>query len=107
MPLASPSPTPVVGAGRTGSIDHATMMQAGNGMAPGASSASAVVSSSAKTVTGKKANKARKPTDPSETEKLLAAKINQLELDAAGEKDQEQEIGKSAVYFDIDSDIVG
>ena len=41
---------------------------------------------------GKKA-KAKKGVDPSETGKLLAAKINQLELDAAGEKDQEQEIG--------------
>lgn len=37
--------------------------------------------------------KARKGVDPNETGKLLAAKINQLELDAAGEKDQEQEIG--------------
>ena len=43
--------------------------------------------------------KAKKATDPSETGKLLAAKINQLELDAAGEKDQEQEIG---MHFKID-----
>ena len=42
--------------------------------------------------TGKKA-KGKKAADPSETGKLLAAKINQLELDAAGEKDQEAEIG--------------
>ena len=42
----------------------------------------------------KKAAKAKKAPDASETTKLLAAKINQLELDAAGEKDQEQEIGK-------------
>ena len=38
--------------------------------------------------------KAKKAVDPNETGKLLAAKINQLELDAAGEKDQELEIGK-------------
>lgn len=31
--------------------------------------------------------------DPNETSKLLAAKISQLEQDAAGEKDQEAEIG--------------
>ena len=35
----------------------------------------------------------KKSTDPNETSKLLAAKINQLELDAMGEKEQEQEIG--------------
>ena len=40
-----------------------------------------------------KKSKHKKAADPSETGKLLAAKINQLELDAAGEKDQEQEIG--------------
>ncbi|KAL8826223.1 MAG: hypothetical protein Q9191_003934 [Dirinaria sp. TL-2023a] len=34
----------------------------------------------------------KKAADPNETGKLLAAKINQLELDAAGEKDQEAEI---------------
>ena len=42
--------------------------------------------------TAKKA-KTKKPTDPSETQKMLAAKINQLEHDRAGEKDQEAEIG--------------
>ncbi|MCJ1313759.1 hypothetical protein MMC25_007439 [Agyrium rufum] len=36
--------------------------------------------------------KGKKAVDPNETGKLLAAKINQLELDAAGEKDQEIEI---------------
>ncbi|KAI1948219.1 hypothetical protein LOZ12_001879 [Ophidiomyces ophidiicola] len=40
---------------------------------------------------GKK-GKGKKPADPSETSKLLAAKISQLEQDAAGEKDQEAEI---------------
>ena len=35
----------------------------------------------------------KKAADPNETGKLLAAKISQLELDAAGEKDQEAEIG--------------
>jgi hypothetical protein len=37
--------------------------------------------------------KGKKPTDPNEASKLIAAKISQLELDAAGEKDQEAEIG--------------
>ena len=40
-----------------------------------------------------KKGKNKKAPDPNETGKLLAAKINQLELDAAGEKDQEAEIG--------------
>lgn len=40
-----------------------------------------------------KKNKGKKMADPNETSKLLAAKISQLEQDAAGEKDQEQEIG--------------
>ena len=35
----------------------------------------------------------KKTADPHETSKLLAAKINQLELDAVGEKEQELEIG--------------
>ncbi|KAL2371741.1 hypothetical protein RJ035_002334 [Blastomyces gilchristii] len=46
----------------------------------------------APTTMAKKA-KGKKPADPSETSKLLAAKISQLEQDAAGEKDQEAEIG--------------
>lgn len=40
-----------------------------------------------------KKGKNRKTADPNETGKLLAAKINQLELDAAGDKEQEAEIG--------------
>lgn len=39
--------------------------------------------------------KGKKAADPNETSKLLAAKISQLEQDAAGEKDQEAEIGAS------------
>ncbi|KAJ5096080.1 hypothetical protein NUU61_005436 [Penicillium alfredii] len=39
-----------------------------------------------------KKNKGKKVADPNETSKLLAAKISQLEQDAAGEKDQEVEI---------------
>ena len=40
-----------------------------------------------------KKGKQKKTTDPNEASKLIAAKISQLELDAAGEKDQEAEIG--------------
>lgn len=39
-----------------------------------------------------KKTKPKKSTDPNEASKLIAAKISQLELDAAGEKDQEAEI---------------
>ncbi|KAF3481615.1 uncharacterized protein GIQ15_04374 [Arthroderma uncinatum] len=45
----------------------------------------------APTAIAKKA-KGKKHADPGETSKLLAAKISQLEQDAAGEKDQEAEI---------------
>jgi hypothetical protein len=41
-----------------------------------------------------KKSKGKKAADPNETSKLLAAKISQLEQDAAGEKDQEAEIGR-------------
>lgn len=41
----------------------------------------------------KKGGKAKKPIDSTETSKLLAQRISQLEHDAAGEKDQEVEIG--------------
>lgn len=44
-----------------------------------------------------KKGKSKKAADPNETSKLLAAKINQLEHDAAGEKDQEAEIGRYSV----------
>jgi hypothetical protein len=44
---------------------------------------------------GAKKGKQKKATDPNEASKLIAAKISQLELDAAGEKDQEAEIGLS------------
>lgn len=40
----------------------------------------------------KKGNK-KKPTDPSEASNLIQAKISQLESDAAGDKEQEAEIG--------------
>lgn len=43
-----------------------------------------------------KKGKMKKTTDPNEASKLIAAKISQLELDAAGEKDQEAEIGASS-----------
>jgi hypothetical protein len=43
-------------------------------------------------VMGKK-GKQKKATEPNEASKLIAARISQLELDAAGEKDQEAEIG--------------
>lgn len=39
--------------------------------------------------------KGKKATDPDEASKLIAAKIEQLELDGAKEKDQEAEIGAS------------
>jgi hypothetical protein len=48
-----------------------------------------------------KKNKGKKAADPNETSKLLAAKISQLEQDAAGEKDQEVEIGTPLCLFRI------
>lgn len=40
-----------------------------------------------------KKGKSKKPTDPSEQQKQIQAKIAQLELDAAGDREQEAEIG--------------
>ena len=40
-----------------------------------------------------KKGKGKKSTDPSEQQKQIQAKIAQLELDAAGDKEQELEIG--------------
>lgn len=62
----------------------------GHGSLPDAPAPSAVPMPAAPPT---KKGKGRKAADPNETGKLLAAKINQLELDAAGEKDQEAEIG--------------
>lgn len=45
--------------------------------------------------TGKKAKSKKDKIKPDETSKLLAARISELEQNAAGEKDQEAEIGKS------------
>lgn len=44
-------------------------------------------------MTGKK-GKQKKAPEPNEASKLIAARISQLESDAAGEKDQEAEIGQ-------------
>lgn len=46
-----------------------------------------------------KKQKGKKAADPNETSKLLAAKISQLEQDAAGEKDQEAEIGALSLVY--------
>ncbi len=40
-----------------------------------------------------KKGKQKKAPDPSEASNLIAAKISQLELDAAGDREQEAEIG--------------
>jgi hypothetical protein len=46
-----------------------------------------------------KKGKQKKVADNSEASKLIAAKISQLELDAAGEKDQEAEIGGFSFFL--------
>jgi hypothetical protein len=45
-----------------------------------------------------KKGKQKKATDPNEASNLIAAKISQLELDAAGEQEQEAEIGWSRPF---------
>lgn len=45
-----------------------------------------------------KKGKGKKATDPNEASNLIAAKISQLELDAAGEQEQEAEIGWSTRF---------
>ena len=83
-PTAPASSRPSPGANNNPSSDYIN----GHGTLPDAPAPSAAPAAS----TGKK-GKSKKTTDPNETGKLLAAKINQLELDAAGEKDQDAEIG--------------
>ena len=78
-------------------IDQANSSDANTSGATSAMSSGAAASTAAsQSAAAKKGNKSKKATDPHETGKLLAAKINQLELDAAGEKDQEAEIGTYA-----------
>ena len=60
---------------------------------PTPSAAAAVAAAAAKK------GKGRKATDPAEVGKLLAAKIGQLESDAAGEKSEEAEIGEWGRVF--------
>lgn len=43
----------------------------------------------------KKSAKGKKNADPADASKQIAARLAQLEQDAAGEKDQEAEIGTS------------
>lgn len=45
------------------------------------------------TTMGGKKGKQKKAAEPNESAKLIAARISQLEMDEAGEKDQEAEIG--------------
>jgi hypothetical protein len=48
-----------------------------------------------------KKGKGKKTTDPNEASNLIAAKISQLELDAAGDKEQEAEIGGFRPFQDV------
>lgn len=82
-PIASPSirSSPVVNS--SAALDYIN----GHGPLP-----DSPASSSAPVPPTSKKGKSKKAADPNETGKLLAAKINQLELDAAGDKEQEAEI---------------
>lgn len=61
----------------------------------------------ATTTAGKKAKQKKMP-DPNEASKLIAAKISQLELDAAEGKDQEAEIGSYYPFqWDCYVEVVG
>lgn len=50
-------------------------------------------------INGKKV-KNKKITDPSEAQRLLEAKISQLESDATGEQNEEQEISKDPIFLE-------
>jgi hypothetical protein len=82
QPTASPNPRST--ANGTAGVDY---INGHAGLSDSPASASTPQIPASKKAKGKKA------ADPSETGKLLAAKINQLELDAAGDKEQELEIG--------------
>jgi hypothetical protein len=70
-------------ASRSASISPANMAPAQHNPAPAPAPAPA------------KKGKGKKATDPSEQQKQIQAKIAQLELDQAGDKEQELEIGAS------------
>ena len=80
VPPASTHPTPIANAG----LDYIN----GHGSLPDAPN-----SAPAPAAPATKKGKTKKAPDANEVGKALAAKISQLELDAAGEKDQEVEIG--------------
>ena len=88
--IPAPNPTPSSRSSSTINNASATDYINGHGSLPDAPAPSALP---APTASNTKKGKGKKATDPNETGKLLAAKINQLEQDAAGEKDQEAEIG--------------
>ena len=91
IPASTARSTPAVNSG----LDYIN----GHGNLPDAPSSNSAVNNAAPAAmtvplpATKKGAKGKKAADPNETGKLLAAKINQLELDAVEEKDQELEIG--------------
>ena len=87
-----PAPNPTTSSRSSSTINNASSADYinGHGSLPDAPAPSALPTP---TASNTKKGKGKKATDPNETGKLLAAKINQLEQDAAGEKDQEAEIG--------------
>lgn len=93
------SQTPALTARSSSAVNPGLDYINGHGNLPDAPTAATAVTNSATAATtaappaARKAAKGKKAADPNETGKLLAAKINQLELDAVEEKDQELEIG--------------
>lgn len=88
---APQAPTPSTTARSLPVVNPALDYINGHGSLPDAPSSSAPIAAPA--VSTARKVKSKKAADPNETRNLLNAKINQLELDAAGEKDQEAEIG--------------
>ena len=83
-PTTNSRSSPAVNNNTNPSLDYIN----GHGSLPDAPAANA-----APAATTTKKGKTKKAADPTDTGKLLAAKISQLELDQAGEKDQEEIVG--------------
>lgn len=93
---ATPRPAPMAYAASNQSSHHAPSDTAStNGVCPGHAHDTRPAPAPPCPNAGKK-GKQKKAMDSNEASKLVAARISQLELDAAGEKDQEAEIGASS-----------
>ena len=94
--LTSARSSPAVNGNGSANVDYVN----GHGALPD-SPASAVPPPAATTKKGKPAANQKPQDDKKKTEKLLAARINELEQNTKGDKEQEAEIGMSCHFLPV------